>query len=75
MKQKTIVLLIFIFSIITLNAYEYLRVLDVNSPWNPETGTIEKSTISIKPKGMYTEYGMYLTFNNIWDKLLVLKIV
>lgn len=40
-----------------------LRVGDPRSTWYTYQGTIEEATLSIKPKGLYMEYGLYLTFS------------
>ena len=45
-------------------SYDALRVRDPQNPWlTYATGTIEEAIISIKPKGIYMEYGVYLTFS------------
>lgn len=40
-----------------------LYVSDPQSPWWNYQGTIEEATLSIKPHGLYWEYGLYLTFS------------
>ena len=44
------------------SAYDYLQVRDPRG-WHSMQGTIEKATISVKPKGIYMEVGLYLTFS------------
>ena len=43
-------------------AYTYLNVRNPRS-WTSMQGTIEEAVISIKPKGIYMEIGLYLTFS------------
>ena len=40
-----------------------LQVLDPQQPWRHFPGTIEEAVISMRPKGIYMEVGMYLTFS------------
>ena len=40
-----------------------LRVGDPQT-WSTYKGTIEKAVVSVKPKGIYNEYGLYLTFSS-----------
>jgi len=40
-----------------------LTVSDVRNSWYTYQGTIEKATLSIRPQGLYMEYGLYLTFS------------
>ena len=44
-------------------AQESLKVLDPQSWWSDDWGTIEEATLSIRPHGIYMEYGLYLTFS------------
>ncbi|MCK6602940.1 MAG: T9SS type A sorting domain-containing protein [Bacteroidetes bacterium] len=46
----------------TANAYNYLYVSDPRG-WGSIQGTIETAGISVSPKGLYTEVGLYLTFS------------
>jgi len=46
----------------TVNAYNYLYVSDPRG-WGSIQGTIETAGISVSPKGLYTEVGLYLTFS------------
>lgn len=61
-KQIMLAILIMLF-LSNLSGNEYLTVRDVDYAWDDHPGTIEKTTISVKPKGIYTEYGMYYTFS------------
>ncbi|MBK9336370.1 MAG: hypothetical protein IPM98_07185 [Lewinellaceae bacterium] len=40
-----------------------LRVGDPRLGGFTQQGTIEEAVLSIKPKGLYLEYGLYLTFS------------
>lgn len=40
-----------------------LRVSNPRVSWSSQQGTIEEATLSIRPKGLYYEYGLYLTFS------------
>ncbi len=39
-----------------------LIVADVRQSWATRQGTIKKATLTVRPKGIYMEYGLYLTF-------------
>lgn len=41
-----------------------LRVGDPRNSWYTSQGTIEEASITIRPKGLYMEYGLYLTFSS-----------
>ena len=40
-----------------------LSVADVRQSWAIRQGTIESATLSVRPKGLYMECGLYLTFS------------
>jgi Vault protein inter-alpha-trypsin domain len=40
-----------------------LRVGDPRFSWTTQQGTIEEAVLSVKPQGVYWEYGLYLTFS------------
>lgn len=63
MKNRLIIFLFVIFLLQELFAQNTLQVNDPQSWWNYSQGNIEEATISIKPQGIYTEYGLYLTFS------------
>ncbi|KAA3614091.1 MAG: T9SS C-terminal target domain-containing protein [Calditrichaeota bacterium] len=44
-------------------ASNYLRVQDPQSWWKYGKGTIEEAVISVKPRGLYMECGLYLTLS------------
>ena len=61
MKLKSLLFILFLFTNYAL-PYDWLYVQDPHNWWGGQ-GTIEEATISIKPKGIYMEYGLYLTFS------------
>jgi Ca-activated chloride channel family protein len=46
-----------------LHATFSLRVGDPRQSWSTQQGTIEEAVLSVRPKGLYYEYGLYLTFS------------
>ena len=44
-------------------AFAQLTVSDVRQSWVVRQGTIEEATLSVRPKGLYMECGLYLTFS------------
>ncbi len=63
--MKTI--LLFTISIIfftAVNGHNQLRVGDPRNSWQTFKGTIEEASLDINPKGLYMEYGLYLTFSS-----------
>jgi hypothetical protein len=59
----TTLLTIILISYSSIFAQESLKVLDPQSWWSDDWGTIEEATLSIRPHGIYMEYGLYLTFS------------
>lgn len=47
----------------TAYAYTYLRVFDPRQGWYSYPGTIEEAVLSVHPRGIYMEYGLYLTIS------------
>ena len=47
----------------TAVAIDQLRVRDPKAWWRYGQGTVEKSVVSVRPVGVYMEYGIYLTFS------------
>lgn len=63
--MKTILLftaVIFFFS--TVNGHNQLRVGDPRNSWQTYQGTIEEASLTVSPKGLFMEYGLYLTFSS-----------
>jgi hypothetical protein len=50
-------------AVLTAGATDQLRIQDPKSWWRNGQGTIEKSVVSVRPVGVYMEYGIYLTFS------------
>lgn len=65
MFKKTLKLLLLFFALITNFSYarNWLWVEDPKRPWIDGKGTIEQAIISIRPRGIYMEFGLYLTFS------------
>ena len=63
--KKVILLGIVTVIIITQSvfAHNQLRVGDPRRSWSTYQGTIEEAIVSIRPKGIYMEVGLYLTFS------------
>ncbi len=62
--MKTILLSIVLF--ISLNTYSHfnLRIGDPRNSWQTEQGTIEEASLTVTPKGLFMEYGLYLSFSS-----------
>ncbi len=66
MKNSTLILVLgFLFFTTFLNAQNVLQIVDPDQWWWPhgDAGKIEEATISLEPKGIYTEVGLYLTIS------------
>lgn len=44
--------------------YDFLQVLNPQRNWDARGGTIEEAAISVRPKGIYAEVGVFLTFSD-----------
>ncbi len=64
MKKCTIFLFVLISIHCESNGINRLRVCDPRTSWYTSQGTIEEATLAIRPKGIYTEFGLYLTFSS-----------
>lgn len=64
MKKITVIFVIFITILSTTFSFAYDR-LKVQNPQTRRsgTGTIEEAVLSVRPQGLYMEYGLYLTFS------------
>ena len=51
------------FSITAVSGQFSLRVSNPKYSWSSYQGTIEEATLTVRPKGIYWEYGLYLTFS------------
>ncbi|MGE5400076.1 MAG: VIT domain-containing protein [Ignavibacteriales bacterium] len=63
MKRFTALMLFFISLTVATFASDYLRILDPQSPSRSMIGTIEETTVSMHPSGLYMEYDLYLTIS------------
>lgn len=65
MKNRTLLLalLALLLSHLPVTASDWLTIQDPRSPWRSGQGTIEKAVLSVRPVGVYMEYGLYLTFS------------
>lgn len=60
--KKLITLLLLLQSSLAF-CYNQLTVSDARNSWYSYMGTIEEATLSVSPKGLFMEYGLYLTFS------------
>lgn len=63
MKKTILSCLLLTFIFVDLLGYNSLRVGDPRFSWNTAQGNIEEASLSIRPNGIYFEYGLYLTFS------------
>ncbi|MBK6834012.1 MAG: hypothetical protein IPG89_06960 [Bacteroidetes bacterium] len=63
MKKVIVLLVLLALSFNVVNAANTLRVGNPRFSWYTYQGTIEEATLSIKPKGIYYQYDLYLTFS------------
>lgn len=71
MKAKIFTLLL-IFSIQLLEAQNYFPKLEVLNPkaqWQKDIASIEDAQIIVRPKGVYMEYNIYLTYSAVSTSL------
>ncbi|MBL7828577.1 MAG: hypothetical protein JNJ57_18225, partial [Saprospiraceae bacterium] len=61
---RSFVLLCLLFANYSMFGINSLRVGDPRFSWSTQQGTIEEAVLSIKPNGVYWEYGLYLTFSS-----------
>ena len=63
--MKTLLLSGLLFmTIINVFGYNDLKVGDPRNTWSTNQGTIESATLTVHPKGLFMEYGLYLTFSS-----------
>jgi len=62
-KYLFFILLINFVALQSIFAENRLTIQDPKSTWRFGAGTIEKAVLSIKPHGLFMEYGLYLTFS------------
>lgn len=61
--MKIRLLVFFLLGNVFLAGQTNLRILNPQRQWQNQQGVIESATISIQPKGLYAECGLYLTFS------------
>ena len=61
-RWSSVFTLFLLFAPFSANA-DYLNVLDPQNQWRSRQGTVEEAIISVRPHGLYLEYGVYLTFS------------
>lgn len=64
MKKITLSIILLISILIEITAVNSLKVSDPKTSWYSYQGTIENAIMSVRPKGIYLEYGLYLTFSS-----------
>lgn len=52
------------FTVINVFSITQIRVGDPRNSWWTTPGTIEQASLTIRPKGLYLEYRLYLTFSS-----------
>ena len=65
--MKTLILsCILLASVINLfgNGYNQLTVSDPRNSWWTNQGTIDEASLTVRPKGLFMEYGLYMTFSS-----------
>jgi hypothetical protein len=62
MKNSILLFTLLLFTATSAFSYTYLSYRDPQG-WQGGTGSIDSATLTIKPKGAYLEYGLYLNFS------------
>ncbi len=62
-KITGLFLLLMLFCATGVIAQNYLKVLDPQQTWYSYQGTIEEATMSVSPKGLFSQVSLYLTFS------------
>lgn len=62
-KFTGLFLLLMLFCATGVIAQNYLKVLDPQQTWYSYQGTIEEATMSVSPKGLFSQVSLYLTFS------------
>ncbi|HAH24609.1 MAG TPA: hypothetical protein DCL77_12805 [Prolixibacteraceae bacterium] len=62
--MKTVLLSCLLFTVFNVSGYNNLKIGDPRSSWWTSPGTIEKALLTVRPKGLFMEYGLYLTFSS-----------
>ncbi len=62
--KTSLLFTVLLFSISTVFAHFNLRVGDPRNSWKTYQGTIEEASLTVTPKGLFMEYGLFLTFSS-----------
>jgi len=62
--KKILISSYFLLLIIELSGQFSLRVGDPRNSWYTYPGSIEEAVLTVEPKGIFMEYGLYLTFSS-----------
>lgn len=63
--MKTFILsCLLLISVFNLFGYNDLRIGDPRNSWYTSQGTIDEAVLTVRPKGLFMEYGLYLTFSS-----------
>ncbi len=60
--KKVFILIMVLFPLFCSGQYEYLKINNVQS-WGYQSSSIDSVLFEVKPKGIYTEIGMYFNFS------------
>ncbi|MFA5833225.1 MAG: VIT domain-containing protein [Bacteroidota bacterium] len=63
MKNLLMLILIIPITLFSQYTYNYLNVQHPQQAWRHGQGSIDQAVLSIRPKGNYVQYDMYLTFS------------
>lgn len=64
MKKSILSSSLLLLILIDVFGSNFLNISDPRSSWYTYQGTIEEATLSVRPNGIYLEYGLYLTFSS-----------
>lgn len=62
--KKLILSCFLLISVVNLFGYNQLTIGDPRNSWYTNQGTIEEASLTVQPKGLFMEYGLYLTFSS-----------
>lgn len=62
--RKLLLIVMLLMAVGHVFGYNDLRVGDPRNSWWTSQGTIEKASLTVRPKGLFMEYGLYLTFSS-----------
>ena len=62
--KNLILCCLLLFAVIHVSGNNDLRVGDPRNSWWTSQGTIENASLTVRPKGLFLEYGLYMTFSS-----------